>query len=125
MNIRIIKIIRMYLVLWHVASCQNKANFITQILIATPVGTNFVSSDENCDMIINGQKYWIHYKISYENGKIDSFKRYLPEGSIDYTNEELLSDTAIYLSLNVPFIQKWEISPNLNLKTKTKTVKLI
>ena len=93
--------------------------------IATPVGTNFVSSDENCDMIINGQKYWIHYKISYENGKIDSFKRYLPEGSIDYTNEELLSDTAIYLSLNVPFIQKWEISPNLNLKTKTKTVKLI
>ncbi len=113
MNIRILKIIGLYILLLQFADCQSNDTInLTEILIATPVRENFVFSEENSDFTINGKKYWTHYKVSYENGNLVSFKRYSPEGPIEYSIEELKSDTAIYYNLNIPLSHKWRIYNN-------------
>ncbi len=113
MKIQIIKNISLYFLLIQVASCQNKdSKSVAEILIVTPVNTNFVSSEENSDLNIDGKRYWTHYKVKYRNDTLIEFKRYLPEGPIEYSIGELKADTAIYKSLNVPLKHSWRIYNN-------------
>jgi hypothetical protein len=127
MNILIRKIISLHILLLQVACGQNSnSRYVEEILIATPVGMNFVSSDENSDLIISGKKYWIHCKVIYQNGNVVQFKRFLPEGPIDYTIEDLKADTAIYTNINVPLKHNWYINNNtLYDSTKNLSVRLI
>lgn len=110
MNIRIIEIISLFCLVIQFACCQNQDdNKVQEILIASSVRNNFVSSDENSDFIIGDKKYWVHYKVSYKNDTLNQFKKYLPEGPIEYSIEELKSDTAIYKSLKIPLRQNLQI----------------
>ena len=122
MNIQIIKNISLFFLLIQVASCQNiDINPVVEILIVTPVNTDFVSSEENYDLNIGSKKYWTHYKINYRNDTLIEFKRYFPEGPIEYSIEELKTDTAIYKSLNVPFKHNWRIYNNELYENNSKS----
>ncbi|MBK7428916.1 MAG: hypothetical protein IPI60_18785 [Saprospiraceae bacterium] len=91
--------------------CPEKQDIklVDEILIVTPVRWDIVPYEENEDVVFNGQKYMVRYKVSYQNGELISFRRFMPEGPLDYTLEELKADTAIYISLNIPIKQKWQI----------------
>ena len=54
----------------------------------------------------------MRYKAKYLNGKIIEFKKYLPEGAVEYTLDDLKSDTAIYTNLGIPLKQNWKIIEN-------------
>jgi hypothetical protein len=124
-----IKNISLFFLLIQAPSCQNNdTKPVAEVLIVTTVNTNFVSSEENADLNIGGKKYWTHYKINYKNDTLIEFKRYLPEGPIEYSLEELKIDTAICKSLNVPFKHSWRIYNDElyenNSKSEIKIVKL-
>ncbi len=82
---------------------------VDEIMVVFPVSDRFVPYEENEDVVFNGQKYMVRYKISYQNGDLISFRRFMPEGPLDYALEELKADTAIYISLDIPIKQKWQI----------------
>ncbi|MBK8724111.1 MAG: hypothetical protein IPL95_18245 [Saprospiraceae bacterium] len=129
MCFQIIRSISLFFFLIQVASCQKKdSKSVAEILIVTPVNTNFVSSDEHSDLNIDGKKYWTHYKIKYSNDTLIEFKKYLSEGPIEYSIVELKADTAIYKSLNVPLKHSWRIYNNElydnNSKSEVEIVKL-
>jgi hypothetical protein len=96
---------------------------ISEILIAIPVAKDFYYSDES-EYLVNGQIYSLRYRAKYKKGQLIGLKRYLPDGIIEYTLEELKNDTAILTSIELPILQHWEICPDLNLKTETNSVKL-
>ena len=127
MNIRIIKIISLFCLFLQIAGCQNKdTSCVAEILIATPVNISFVSSAENSDLNIGGKKYWVHYKVNYKNDTLIQFQRYLPEGPIEYSIEELKTDTAICKSLNIPFKHNWYIYNNeLYENTRKSDVEIV
>lgn len=125
MSSQIIKSTKIVVIFCVLLSCSVQKNkSISGILVAIPVAKGYYYSDES-EYSVNGQIYSLRYRAEYEKGQLIGLKRYLPEGMIDYTLEELKSDTAILSSIELPILQKWEISPNLNLKTESKTVKLI
>ena len=108
-----------------IACSQNSTKYVRTILIAKSVNNSFVHSEENSDLNIKGQKYWVHYKADYDVGELISFARYYPEGPINYTIEELKSDTAIYKSLNIPLMQNWIINEeSLTLIEEGKYIKI-
>ena len=45
-----------------IACSQNSTKYVRTILIAKSVNNSFVHSEENSDLNIKGQKYWVHYK---------------------------------------------------------------
>lgn len=96
---------------------------VDEIMVVFPVSDRFVPYEENEDVVFKGQKYWVHYKISYQNGDLISFRRFMPEGPVDYTIEELKADIAIYISLDIPIKQNWQIRED-TLFDNTKDLKI-
>jgi len=101
---------------------------VNEVLIGTKVQQGFVSYEDNEDVVINNQKYWIQYKVKYRNNILESFQRFYPEGPITYSIEELKNDTTIYKSVNIPINQNWTIKNNVlfenNFDTNINLVKL-
>lgn len=125
MSSQIIKSINFVGIFCILLSCSvEKSKFISEILIAIPVEKGFSYSDES-EYIVNSQIFSLRYRAQYKNGQLIYLKRYLPDGVIDYTLEELKNDTGILQSIDLPLLQRWEVSPSLNLKIEDRTVKLI
>jgi len=92
-------------------SCTSKSKIpIDEILIGVKVEDGYFASDENEDIVVNNQNYWIHWKAKYRNGHLDSLTRFYPEGAILYALNELKNDTTIYVNLKIPINQNWTIT---------------
>jgi hypothetical protein len=105
--------------------CKQKLKqSITQIYKVMPVSNTYISDPDNGDIVINGQKYLVRWKVKYHKGILTSCIKFLPEAPIEYTIEELKNDTALTAHIEIPLIQNWKLSPNLTLITESKEIRL-
>jgi uncharacterized protein YjbK len=123
MSFQIIRIIKLIIIFSILGCSSSKPRFVSEVIVAIPVNEKFYYSEES-DYKIKNQKYSLRYRAEYENGNLFSLKRYMPEGIIDYSLNELKADTAIISSLDIPFSQNWVINSDLTLMIRKSKKKL-
>lgn len=102
-------------------NAQTPTYKLDEIWIAKEVKDKGYIYSEDSQLKLSEKLFSLRYKAFYGiNGEIVQLKKYLPEGSLIYGQEDLRKDKQIYMSVGIPQNLSWTIKDNKIIKGNSK-----